>query len=57
MLFFARVDKRQDGETCPFVFLGPAKDLLDYAGNRPISMTWELDYPIPAELFESVPSV
>ena len=57
VLFFARVDKRQDGETCPFVFLGPAKDLLDYEGNRPISMTWELDYPIPAELFESVRSV
>ena len=57
VLFFARLDKRQDNETCPFVFLGTAKDLLNYEGNRPISMTWELDYPIPAELFEEARSV
>lgn len=57
ILFFARLDKRQDGETCPFIYLGPAKDLLNYEGNRPISMTWELDYPIPAELFEAARSV
>lgn len=57
ILFFARLDKREEGETCPFVFLGTAKDLLNYEGNRPISMTWELDYPIPAELFEAARSV
>lgn len=57
ILFFARLDKRQEGETCPFIYLGPAKDLLNTEGNRPISMTWELDYPIPAELFESARSV
>jgi superfamily II DNA or RNA helicase len=56
VLFFARLDKRQDGETSPFIFLGTAKDLLDYQGNRPISMTWELDHPIPAELFEEARS-
>jgi hypothetical protein len=38
-------------------YLGPAKDLLNYEGNRPISMTWELEYPIPAELFEAARSV
>ena len=57
ILFFARLEKRDAGETCPFVFLGPAKNLLNYEGNRPISMTWELDYPIPAELFEAARSV
>jgi superfamily II DNA or RNA helicase len=57
ILFFARLEKRDAGETCPFVFLGPAKDLLNYEGNRPISMTWVLDYPIPAELFEAARSV
>ncbi len=53
----ARLNKRQDRETCPFIFLGTAKELLNYEGNRPISMTWELDHPIPAELFEEARSV
>lgn len=57
VLFFARLEKRDAGETCPFIYLGPAKDLLDYTSNRPISMTWELEYPIPAELFEAARSV
>ncbi|KAF0094451.1 MAG: DNA/RNA helicase [Puniceicoccaceae bacterium 5H] len=52
ILFFARPTKRIDGETVPFVFLGPAKALLSYHGNRPITMVWELQYPMPAELFE-----
>lgn len=57
VLFFVRIDKRQDGETCPFIFLGTAKDLLNYEGERPISMTWELEHPLPAELFEAARSV
>jgi hypothetical protein len=52
ILFFARVDKRVEGETMPFIFLGPADRLLSYEGNRPISMVWELSYPSPAMLFE-----
>ncbi|SFU77453.1 DUF3427 domain-containing protein [Halomonas korlensis] len=52
ILFFARLTKRIDGETAPFIFLGPAKALKSYQGDRPIAMTWELEYPIPAELFE-----
>ncbi|MGM0986456.1 MAG: DUF3427 domain-containing protein [Pseudomonadota bacterium] len=53
VLFFARLSKRIDGETAPFVFLGPAKSLKRYHGDRPIAMTWELAYPMPAELFEA----
>ncbi|QEA37704.1 DUF3427 domain-containing protein [Pistricoccus aurantiacus] len=52
ILFFARMHKRIEGETAPFIFLGPVKALKHYQGNRPIQMTWELEYPIPAELFE-----
>lgn len=52
ILFFARVDRRIDGETAPFLFLGPAKRLISHEGNRPISMIWELEYPIPAVMFE-----
>ncbi|MDI5921321.1 DUF3427 domain-containing protein [Halomonas sp. LR5S13] len=52
ILFFARLTKRIEGETAPFIFLGPAKALKGYQGDRPIAMTWELEYPMPAELFE-----
>lgn len=52
ILFFARLTKRIEGETAPFIFLGPAKALNSYEGDRPIAMTWELAYPMPAELFE-----
>jgi superfamily II DNA or RNA helicase len=54
ILFFARVDRRIDDETAPFHFLGPAKNLVSYDGDRPISMVWELEYPMPAAMFEQV---
>ena len=52
ILFFARVEKKIDGITAPFIYLGPASDLISYEGERPISMVWELEYPMPAALFE-----
>lgn len=52
ILFFARLEKRIEGETAPFYFLGPVNKLVSYEGNRPISMVWELEHPIPAALFE-----
>jgi superfamily II DNA or RNA helicase len=52
ILFFARIAKSTEGETSPFIFLGPAANLLSYDGNRPIAMVWELTYPVPAALFE-----
>jgi len=53
VLFFARLDKRIEGETSPFIFLGPAARLNSYESNRPISMVWDLSYAVPAELFEA----
>jgi hypothetical protein len=52
ILFFARLEKGIAGETAPFIFLGPAKDLLSYQGDRPIQMLWELEHAMPAMLFE-----
>lgn len=52
ILFFARIQKQIEGETSPFLFLGPAKSLLSYEGEKPISMVWELEYPMPAKFFE-----
>lgn len=52
ILFFARLEKRIEDETAPFVFLGPAEKILSAEGNRPISIAWELSHPMPAALFE-----
>lgn len=52
ILFFARIEKRNRGQTVPFTFLGPAKSLRSFQGNRPIQMTWELEHPMPAAMFE-----
>ncbi len=57
ILFFARFEKRIDGQTAPFLFLGPAKSLLSYEGNRPIKIVWELEYPMPAGLFEEARTI
>ncbi len=57
ILFFARLEKRLGTETAPFLFLGPAKKLLSHEGSRPIAMVWELQYPIPAELYEEARTV
>jgi len=57
ILFFARLDKRQQGETSPFLFLGPAEGLESYESDRPIKMIWSLKYPMPAEVFESARAV
>ena len=51
MLFFVRAQKRVDGVTAPFTFLGPAK-LVSHQSDRPIQMIWRLDHSMPAEMFE-----
>jgi hypothetical protein len=35
----------------PYVLLGPA-DYVSHEGERPIAITWRLQNPIPADLFE-----
>ena len=51
-MIFARVEKQADGATAPFLYVGPASKLISYEGDRPISIVWELEYPMPAALFE-----
>lgn len=57
ILFFARLERQQEGETSPFLFLGPASELESYEGDRPIKMIWDLAHPIPAELYEEARTV
>lgn len=57
ILFFARLDKRVDGETAPFVFLGPARELKSHESERPIKMVWELEHAMPAALYKEARTV
>lgn len=57
ILFFARLDKRVDGETAPFIFLGPASRLQSYESDRPIKIVWELEHAMPAALYEEARAV
>lgn len=57
ILFFARLEKRVDGQNAPYVYLGPADSLLSYEGNRPIKMVWKLKHNMPAEMFEAARTV
>ena len=51
MLFFVRSRKKVAGVTAPFTFIGPAR-LVSHQSQRPIQTVWELDCPMPVELFE-----
>lgn len=51
MLFFVRSQKKVDGVTSPFTFLGPAT-LVSYQSERPIQMIWKLTHAMPVEIFE-----
>jgi hypothetical protein len=47
ILFFSRIRKElAPGLTAPFLFLG-CGNFIDAIGNRPISIRWQLDYPMP----------
>jgi superfamily II DNA or RNA helicase/HKD family nuclease len=39
------------GATRPYTLLGPA-DYVEHRGERPIAITWRLQNPIPADLYE-----
>lgn len=51
ILLFARDQKKRNGCTVPFVYLGPA-DRISFESERPIKMVWQLRYPMPVEMFE-----
>jgi hypothetical protein len=51
VLVFARDQKRRNGATVPFTYLGPA-ELVSFESERPIKMVWRLQYPMPVEMFE-----
>ena len=51
ILIFARPVKREFDVTLPFTFLGSGT-IAEFHGSRPITCQWNLDFPMPWELFE-----
>lgn len=56
VLLFARETSQRDNQSMPFLFLGPMK-YLHHRGERPMAITWELQFPIPAWFFQVARSV
>ena len=52
----ASAETLETGAGSPYVCLGPARYLAS-SGSRPVSFTWELETPMPEELFESARAV
>ncbi len=50
VLLFVREERRDDLGTAPYLFLGPAA-YVSHQGERPIAITWRLQYAMPADFF------
>jgi len=50
ILLFVREQKKIGSRTEPYIFLGTAR-YISHEGSRPMSIVWELDYPMPPGLF------
>ncbi|GAK56013.1 superfamily II DNA/RNA helicase [Candidatus Vecturithrix granuli] len=51
ILLFVRENKREQGFSAPYHFLGTA-NYISHSGSRPMNITWELDIPIPSHLLK-----
>ncbi len=49
---FVRLNRSNGPLTAPFQFLGRGSR-ISFEGERPISMVWQLEHPMPAELLEA----
>lgn len=52
VLLFVREEKQDEFGTSPYLFLGEAA-YVSHQGERPISITWRLATPMPADVFAS----
>ncbi len=53
VLLFGREHKFRSGLAQPYSFLGPARH-VEHSGSRPMSITWRLEYPLPARLLRTL---
>ncbi len=52
VFLFVREQKKISNLACPYNFIGPAT-YIRHSGSRPMSIVWQLKYPMPARLFRS----
>jgi hypothetical protein len=52
ILVFARDQKKRNGVTVPFTYLGPV-ERVSYESERPIKMVWRLRHQMPVDMFEN----
>ena len=50
ILLFVRERRENAGRTLRYMLLGPAHH-ISHDGERPIAITWRLEYPMPADFF------
>jgi hypothetical protein len=53
LLFVREKRTTNTGRASPYHFLGPCC-YLRHSGNRPISIVWKLEHPMPARLFRQL---
>ncbi len=53
LLFVRKTKSDSRGQTGAYTFLGPAT-YISHEGERPMSITWKLNHPMPAELFDEM---
>ena len=51
VLVFARDQKKRNGTTVSFTYLGPV-ERVSYENERPVKMVWRLRYPMSVGMFE-----
>ena len=49
-LIFVRQRRLDESGTSPYLFAGPAR-YVSHSGERPIAITWQLEHPLPADVF------
>ncbi|MBC8442386.1 MAG: DUF3427 domain-containing protein [Deltaproteobacteria bacterium] len=52
VFLFVREQKKINNLACPYNFIGPAT-YVRHSESRPMSIVWQLKYPMPARLFRS----
>lgn len=53
LLFVREARKLENGETAPYLCLGPAW-YVSHEGERPMAITWRLKYPIPIQFYRGM---
>jgi superfamily II DNA or RNA helicase len=49
VLFFVRENKKEHGQSSPYVFIGNAR-IKSYSGSNPIQIVWKMDHAIPEKI-------